>query len=83
MHNAFEQTNKFMKYKKFSSHMKQLNNEQKVIVDDILYQKIKNLSKPFHIFLTVDARTGKTCTFMCIIQNMLRYYSKKLQMIIL
>jgi hypothetical protein len=28
-----------MKYKEFSSHMKQLNNEQKAIVDDILNQK--------------------------------------------
>jgi hypothetical protein len=31
--------------------MKQLNNEQKIIVDDILYQNIKNPTKPFHIFL--------------------------------
>ncbi len=42
MHNAFQQTNEFMTYKKFSSHMRQLNNEKKAIVDDILYQKIKN-----------------------------------------
>jgi hypothetical protein len=30
--------------------MRQLNNEQKTIVDDILYQNIKNPTKPFHIF---------------------------------
>jgi len=30
--------------------MKQLNNEQRTIVDDILYQKIENPIKPFHIF---------------------------------
>jgi hypothetical protein len=53
-----------------------LNNEQKTIVDDILCQKIKKLTKAFHIFLTCGARTWKTFTLMCIIQNMLRYYIK-------
>jgi hypothetical protein len=61
--------------------MRQSNNEQIIIVDDILYQKIKSTTKPFHIFLTSGARIGKTFTFMCIIYNMLRYYSK--QMLIL
>jgi hypothetical protein len=56
-----------------------LNNEQRAIVDDTLYQKINNLTKPFHIFLICGARTGKTSTFICIIQNMLRYYSKKIR----
>jgi hypothetical protein len=60
-----------MTYKGFSSHMRQLNNEQITIVDDIIYQKIKNLTKPFHIFLTGGARTRKMFTFMCIIQNIL------------
>jgi hypothetical protein len=32
--------------------MRQLENEQRAIIDDILYQKIKNPIKPFHIFLT-------------------------------
>jgi hypothetical protein len=67
-----------MTYKEFSSHMKQLNNEQIVIVDDISYQKVKNLTKPFHIFLIGGARARKTFTFMCIIQNMLRYYTKQI-----
>jgi len=39
-----------MTYKEFFSHMRQMNNEQRAIVDDILYQKIKNLTKPFFIF---------------------------------
>jgi hypothetical protein len=60
-----------MTYKEFFSHMKQMNNEKKAIIDDILYQKIKNLTKPFHIFLIGGARIGKTFTFMCIMQNKL------------
>jgi hypothetical protein len=66
-----------MAYKEFSSHTRQLNNEQKVIVNDILYQKVKNLIKPFHFFLTGGAGIGKMFTFMCIIQNMLRHYTKQ------
>jgi hypothetical protein len=45
--------------------MKQLNNEQIIIVDDILYEKIKNNIKPFHIFLTSGARIGKM--FNCVL----------------
>ncbi len=30
--------------------MRQLNYEQTTIVDDILYKKTKNPTKPFHIF---------------------------------
>jgi hypothetical protein len=67
-----------MTYKKFSSHIRQLNNEQRIIVDDTLYQKIKHPTKPFHIFLTVGVGTRKTFTFMCIKQNMLQYYTKKI-----
>jgi hypothetical protein len=36
MHNVFQQIDEFMTYKEFSSHMRQLNNEQKIIVDYIL-----------------------------------------------
>ncbi len=66
-HNVFQRTNEFMTYKKFFSHMRQLNNEQKTIVDHILYQNIKNPTKPFHIFLTSGAWIRKTFTLMCII----------------
>jgi len=45
---------------------------------DILYQKIKNLTKPFHKFLIGGAKTRKNFTFMCIIQNMLQYYIKQI-----
>jgi len=49
-HYVFQQKDKFMTCKEFSSHMKQLTNEQKAIVDDFLYRKIKNCTKPFPIF---------------------------------
>jgi len=58
--------------------MKQLNNKQMAIVDDILYKKTKQPNKPLHIFLTRGVKTGKIFTFMCIIQNMLQYYIKQI-----
>jgi hypothetical protein len=58
--------------------MRQLNNEQIAIVNDILYQKIKSPPKPFHIFLIGGIGTRKMFTFMCIIQNMLQYYTKQI-----
>jgi len=58
--------------------MRQLNNELKIIIDDILYQKIKNLIKSFFIFLTSGVGTRKMFTFMCIIRNMLWYYTKQI-----
>jgi hypothetical protein len=67
-----------MTYTRFFSHMRQLNNELKIIVDDILYQKIKKFIKPFFIFLTGGVGKRKMFTFMCIIQNMLRYYTKQI-----
>ncbi len=45
IHNVFQWTNEFMTYKEFFSHMREMNNEQRAIVDDILYQKIK---KPYN-----------------------------------
>jgi hypothetical protein len=67
-----------MTYKGFSSHMRQLNNEQRTIVGDILYQKFKNLKKPFHIFVTCGVRTRKLFTLMCIIQSLLQYCTKQI-----
>jgi hypothetical protein len=54
--------------------MRQLNNEQITIVNDILYKKNKNSTKPFHIFLVRGVSIGKPFTLTCIIQNMLQYY---------
>jgi hypothetical protein len=34
----------------FASQLKELNDEQKIIVDDILHKKNKNPTKPLHIF---------------------------------
>ncbi len=49
MHNVFQRSNDFLTYKKFSSHMRQLNNEQRIIVDDIL-KKSKTLQNHFIFF---------------------------------
>jgi hypothetical protein len=47
--------------------MKQLNNEKKIIVDDILYQNIKNSTNHFISFLISGAGTRKMFTLVCII----------------
>jgi hypothetical protein len=57
--------------------MRQVNDEQCLIVDDILCKKTKNPMQPLYIFLTWGAKIGKTFTLMCIIQYMLSYYTKK------
>jgi hypothetical protein len=62
-----------MACKEFHLHMR-LNYVQKTIVDDIVYKKIKNPTKPFHIFLTRGFSTWKTFILKCIVQNMLWYY---------
>ncbi len=38
--------------KKFASQMKELNHEQRIIVNDILYKKNKNPTKLLQVFLT-------------------------------
>ncbi len=67
MHNVFQRTNEFMTLKKNSTDMKQLNNEKKIIVDDILYQNIKNPTNHFIFFLISGAGTRKMFTLVCII----------------
>jgi hypothetical protein len=54
-------------YEEFSTNMTKLNDEQRLIVDDIILKKHKYPSKPLHIFLTRGARTWKTYILMCII----------------
>jgi len=55
-------------------HMKKINEEWRLIVDDIIYKKHKYPLKTLHIFLIGHVGIGKIFTLMCIIQNMLRYY---------
>jgi hypothetical protein len=63
-YNVFQRTKEFMTYKKFSSHMKQLNNEFLII----FYTKIsKTLQNLFILFLRSGAWTRTTFTLMCII----------------
>jgi hypothetical protein len=45
-------------YEEFSTNMKKFNDEQRFIVDDIIYKKHKHPSKPLHIFLVRGARIG-------------------------
>jgi hypothetical protein len=45
-------------YEEFSTNMKKLNDEQRFVVDLIIYKKHKYPSKPLHIFLIGGARIG-------------------------
>ncbi len=63
-------------YEEFSTNIKNLNDEQRLLIDDIVYKTNKYHSKPLCVFLIGGAWTGKFFTLMCIIQNMLRYYIK-------
>ncbi len=56
--------------------MKKLNDEQKIVVDDIILNETKDPSKPLCFFLTNCVRMRKAFTLMCIIQNMLQHYIK-------
>jgi DNA replication protein DnaC len=60
----------------FASLVQQLNSEQRIILDDILYKKRRNPRISLFIFITGGAGTGKTFTLLCIIQYLLRYYNK-------
>jgi hypothetical protein len=58
--------------------MRKLNTKQRIIAYDILHWKNKYPLEPLHLFLTRGTWRGKTCTLMCIIQNMLQYYIKQI-----
>jgi hypothetical protein len=47
---VYQQIDEHVPYEKFASQLKEFNDEQKIIVDDILYKKNKNPTKPLHIF---------------------------------
>ncbi len=47
--------------------MTKLNDEQRLIIDNIIYKKHKYPSKPLHFFLTRGAGIGKKFILMCII----------------
>jgi hypothetical protein len=52
-----QQSNEKILYEQFALQMKQLNDEQHLIVNDILYKKIENPMQPLYIFLTWGVRT--------------------------
>jgi len=45
-----QQSNEKILYEQFALQMKQLNDEQHLIVNDILYKKIENPMQPLYIF---------------------------------
>ncbi len=51
-------------YEEFSTNMKKLNDEQRLIVDYIIFKKHKYPSKPLHIFLIGGVGAWKTFTLM-------------------
>jgi len=55
---------------------KQLNEEQRLIFDDIMHRKQLYLDTPICLFLTRDVGTSKTFTLKFIIQGLLRLYNK-------
>ncbi len=58
-HNIFQRAYEHITYKEFSSHRKQLNDEQRTIVDNILHKKTKNFRKPFCVFFDRVDRHNK------------------------
>jgi len=52
-----QQSNEKIPYEQFALQMKQLNDEQHLIVNDILYKKTENPMQPLYIFLTGGVRT--------------------------
>jgi archaellum biogenesis ATPase FlaH len=55
---------------------KKLNEEQRLIFDDIMHKKQLYLDTPICLFLIGDVGTGKTFTLKLIIQGLLRLYNK-------
>jgi hypothetical protein len=45
-----QQVDEHAPYEKNASQMRELNDEQRIIMDDILYKKNKNPTKPLHFF---------------------------------
>jgi hypothetical protein len=47
---VYQQIDEHVPYEKFASQLREFNDEQKIIIDDILYKKNKNPTKPLHNF---------------------------------
>ncbi len=63
---VYQQIDEHVPYEDFALQLRELNDEQKNIVDDILYKK-KNPTKPLHIVLTWGVGTWKIYILMSII----------------
>jgi hypothetical protein len=59
---------------KYQNMFKQLNEEQKLMFDNIMYRKKMYSNISIHIFLTRGVGIGKTFTLKLIIQGLLQIY---------
>lgn len=63
----------------FFEQLQLMNQEQKLLYNDIMLKKRISPNTALNIFITGGAGTGKTFTLMLIIQGLLRYYAPSLQ----
>ena len=68
-----------MENEKYYAAIRNLNYEQREILDDIALRKKTDPSTPIHLFLTGGAGTGKTHTLLLLVQALQRIYLHKKQ----
>ncbi len=70
-----------MKWFEYHSLLKQLNEEQILIFDDVMHIKQLYLDTPICLFLTRGVGTGKKFTLKLIIQKLLWLYNRDISLI--
>ncbi len=70
--------NELISNEEFYFQLWKLNKEQPAIFDDCMYKKKMHPNQPMHLFLTSGAGSGKTFTFLLLVQGFLKHYNKKL-----
>jgi ribosomal protein L27 len=60
-------------------HIQKMNSEC-LIFDDFMYREKKNLNEKTHLFITKNVNIGKNFTIMFLIQVLLHFYNKHLQL---
>ena len=63
-----------MENKKYYAAIRELNSQQRELVDDITLRKKQDPHAPIHLFLTGGAGTGKTHTLLLLVQALQRIY---------
>jgi hypothetical protein len=64
----------------FHSLLQKMNDECHLISDDVMFRKKQNPNEPLHLFLTKGVGTFKTFTLTLLIEGLLYFYSKHLQL---